>query len=546
MWARYRAKLASFPALAVYLTAAHHGKLRTVLRSTTQGGEDVFGVPTQPDSLAIGGQVWPLDFSISADGAAGEWTKGGFVLTDHGWTGLVSDLLGPREREAVENNCATGRNLVTNERAVLPVVPVPGLRSDSLGNYLASLGLVRALAHSRWPRVRAAWKTGVLHIVGGPSSINDTVNALWDIAEKQAWTPYDRAWKDTQKQGTKKKSPRPLSLWQAGAAERDLEMFNAHAVPATTVSFNPLLGNGGSSGNRDFSDGWKRAIAAFRTEQTDAGEKRADLERLLVGSPVTWMIEKLNAACWFSDANKLYNSGQRPYREGAISPWAMSLACEGLTFFAGSSSRRLGSRARAGGAFPFVTRAAAPCGAGEAGHDLAEVWAPTWERPMTLPEVVTLFSRGRAESGGRGVLTPSAFATAVVRRGVDAGITEFRRFILGRTTSANTFESRFEGVFHVRDSGATTQADRSGSVVMQRLLSLVEQFVGPLADRKVGQRWRYVGLRGGIEAGCFVWQRRLPTRKPVALCSILSSPLWIELTGTGHSASRMSCGSRYL
>jgi CRISPR-associated endonuclease/helicase Cas3 len=95
MWARYRSKPASFPALAVYLTAAHHGKVRTVLRSTTPGGEDVFGVPALPDSLAIGGQAWPLDFSVGADGAAGEWTEGGFVLTDHGWTGLVSDLLGP-------------------------------------------------------------------------------------------------------------------------------------------------------------------------------------------------------------------------------------------------------------------------------------------------------------------------------------------------------------------------------------------------------------------------------------------------------------------
>ncbi len=107
MWARYRGKPASFPALAVYLTAAHHGKVRTVLRSTTQGGEDVFGVPTQPDSLAIGGQVWPLDFSISADGAAGEWTEGGFVLTDHGWTGLVSDLLGPW-RDPEEDPCHVG------------------------------------------------------------------------------------------------------------------------------------------------------------------------------------------------------------------------------------------------------------------------------------------------------------------------------------------------------------------------------------------------------------------------------------------------------
>ena len=70
-----------------------------------------------------------------------------------------------------------------------------------------------------------------------------------------------------------------------------------------------------------------------------------------------------------------------------------------------------------------------------------------WNRPMTVPEVATLFSRGRAEVGGRGVLTPSAFATAVMRRGFDAGITEFRRFVLGRTTSANTLSLALEGRF---------------------------------------------------------------------------------------------------
>ncbi len=48
------------------------------------------------------------------------------------------------------------------------------------------------------------------------------------------------------------------------------------------------------------------------------------------GMPVSWMLAKLNAASWFSDANKLYNSGQRAYREGRMSPWAMVLACEGL------------------------------------------------------------------------------------------------------------------------------------------------------------------------------------------------------------------------
>jgi len=46
----------------------------------------------------------------------------------------------------------------------LPAIALPGLRPDSLGNYLASLGLLRLLARE-WPEVRIAWKDGVLHVV---------------------------------------------------------------------------------------------------------------------------------------------------------------------------------------------------------------------------------------------------------------------------------------------------------------------------------------------------------------------------------------------
>jgi CRISPR-associated endonuclease/helicase Cas3 len=80
--------------LAVYLAAAHHGKVRTVFRSLTDTGEDTFGVPPRPDTLAWNGQSWPLDFSVAKDGAEGVWTPRGFVLNGHGWTGLVTDLLG--------------------------------------------------------------------------------------------------------------------------------------------------------------------------------------------------------------------------------------------------------------------------------------------------------------------------------------------------------------------------------------------------------------------------------------------------------------------
>ncbi|MCG3192709.1 MAG: hypothetical protein DIJKHBIC_01956 [Thermoanaerobaculia bacterium] len=96
MWRRYRDnEMKPYPALAVYLAAAHHGKVRTVLRSTTGRGDDVFGVGSEPGTLVIGTEHWPLDFSIAKDGAEGRWEGSEFVLTGHGWTGLVADLLGP-------------------------------------------------------------------------------------------------------------------------------------------------------------------------------------------------------------------------------------------------------------------------------------------------------------------------------------------------------------------------------------------------------------------------------------------------------------------
>jgi CRISPR-associated endonuclease/helicase Cas3 len=96
MWRRYRDSEAKpYPALAVYLAATHHGKARTVMRSTPGEGDDVFGVRSEPSLLIVGDEQWPLDFSVAKDGAAGRWEGDEFVLTGYGWTGLVADLLGP-------------------------------------------------------------------------------------------------------------------------------------------------------------------------------------------------------------------------------------------------------------------------------------------------------------------------------------------------------------------------------------------------------------------------------------------------------------------
>src|SRR5690606_37757980 len=105
MWRKYSdSKTKPYPALAVYLAATHHGKVRTVMRSTTSEGDDVFGVRNEPSLLVVGDDQWPLDFSVAKDGAEGRWEGDEFVLTGYGWTGLVADLLGswrPEEKSDV-------------------------------------------------------------------------------------------------------------------------------------------------------------------------------------------------------------------------------------------------------------------------------------------------------------------------------------------------------------------------------------------------------------------------------------------------------------
>lgn len=396
----------------------------------------------------------------------------------------------------------------------LSTFALPGLSPDSLGNYLASLGILRVLSR-KWPATRIAWREDVLHVMGGPNTLEELLDELVRVASTQAeaevskreWTQYDKAWSDEQKKGTKAKSGEPLALWQASAQESYLELFAAHAVPHTRVSFNPLLGSGGNAGRRDFSSGWRKAVNVIAAEPkvgkgsakkaaSTAGSssaidpRKSELRALLLGQQLTWLVEKLAAGSWFSDATKLYNSGQSPAREGTISPWAMALACEGLVFFAGGASRRLGSRAaRAVGAFPFITQPIAASAEKEADRLRGEIWTPLWSRPMSLGEARTLFARGRAELNGRGALTPAAFATAIHERGVDAGVSEFRRYTLGRTTSSNTFEPRLESRFP-RESDASPAT----SLTLKRVTALIEHRGFP-RDGK-----RFVGLRGPIES----------------------------------------------
>ncbi len=407
----------------------------------------------------------------------------------------------------------------------LSVLALPGLSPDSLGNYLASLGLLRVLSRE-WPSTRIAWRDEVLQVIGGPATLDDLLHELVRVASDRAWTPYVRDWTDAQKKSsvlaqnpkTKARTGIPFALWQAEAAEDLLDGFTAHVVVHVAGrAMNPVLGKAGKIGQRDFAKGWARAVdllarpkpfkrgknetparraarekADAENVTTETARKRTEIKALLQGTTISWLEKDLNAATWFSDANKLYNNGQRPFRDGLLSPWLMVLASEGISFLSGGSSRRLGAKARAVGAFPFVTQAAASEASGQAKRDTAELWAPVWARPMAVSEVVTLFRRGRAELAGRSVQTPAAFASAILQRGVDAGVAEFRRFVLGWTTAQDYVEPRFQGA--VANPSSDSPSAAALSKALRRITALIEHRGFP-RDRK-----RFAGLRGPIES----------------------------------------------
>ena len=105
-WQSWLSKNDDLTGLAVYLIASHHGKVRTVMRSSLGSRNDVFGLDDGTALPPVPGLFSdPVRLSTQAKyvGASGEWREAdtSFILTSPSWVQMVSELLGPeREGEA--------------------------------------------------------------------------------------------------------------------------------------------------------------------------------------------------------------------------------------------------------------------------------------------------------------------------------------------------------------------------------------------------------------------------------------------------------------
>lgn len=400
----------------------------------------------------------------------------------------------------------------------LPVIRLAGLHLDTLGHYFAALGLLR-LAAREWPNVKCCWRDGVFCLVGGPQSFSELEALLLKIGSNGLWSSYSINRPKNKPTDSQEIKGKDVSLWIAQLTnESDAILGMSHLVGGARRNFNPIFGTGGNAGKRNFIKGWQNAIESVEakvkvskstkkeknkqstlpllTENTEQPkvmpfEAKHDLNAFLNGNTCS-LLSDYGAACWFSAANKIYNfSPDKPYRDGQLTPWAMLLACEAFPLLVGAISRQIGSQRQGTGAFPFVTQGPAPISEKEAGIVMGEFWAPVWAKPLSLPEASALFKRGRAEVNGRGAITSAAFAAAIIQKGTDAGLLEFRRFTLLHTTSAQTFESRLASIHPLASDVDAAQADVTAKIIRFRD-ALPREY-------KKGKSWIYRGLQGPID-----------------------------------------------
>ncbi len=107
-WQHWLKGESGLTALAVYLIAAHHGKVRTVLR-TTRGKNDVFGIKEGETLPALPG--WynddiPLDLSPKLFASPGYWEGDTYYATMPSWIAVVSQLLGGNNRNGESASAA--------------------------------------------------------------------------------------------------------------------------------------------------------------------------------------------------------------------------------------------------------------------------------------------------------------------------------------------------------------------------------------------------------------------------------------------------------
>jgi CRISPR-associated protein Csx17 len=364
-------------------------------------------------------------------------------------------------------------------------LPLPGCTPEPLINYLKALGVLRLASEDGMhgdPHARAAWKNGVfvLHTKlireelidfflkhyapspilapwGARSGFYAASAAKKTDPERKAREALDSIGKQTTERfkrfnsavasvrallkelglTSKAKDEEKLALLSECRARLPDEMLQwldaCYVLTTDQRKFPPLFGTGGNEGSGSYVSGFAQQLVGCLVERAHD----AALDVALLGGGAPGVASHQTPGHFSPPAAGGANASQGFEGNVTTNPWDYVLAIEGACLWASGVVRRFGQAGRQMAAFPFTVNVSG-AGAGSlaeidgrrpkaAKRDIAEMWLPLWERPVSIAEISALLSEGRATIGRRLAENGTDFARAAAGLGVDRGISAFQR-----------------------------------------------------------------------------------------------------------------------
>ncbi len=211
---------------------------------------------------------------------------------------------------------------------------------------------------------------------------------------------------------------------------------SAYVLTRDGPKFPPLLGTGGNDGRLDFSNNFmQNVILALGLDAKKGGmeimKQRLSAALFQEGSP--HLVQKRTSGFYNPGSVGGANATAGFNGTAVTNPWDFVLMFEGILLFAGSVNRRLNSQATSKAVFPFTVENSAAAYGTSADVEYekasrAEFWAPLWNRPARLGELLHLAAEGRAQLGRQQVSTGADFARAIAGLGTERGVAQFQRY----------------------------------------------------------------------------------------------------------------------
>ena len=404
-------------------------------------------------------------------------------------------------------------------------ITLRGCRNDSLLGYLKALGILRVFSMQADGTARASWDdaTLILHTAydrpmfekffieryaptpvanpwnnsagfDGKKGAAAAVISKIRVSKSDRWMPYRRVICEIFARFVKTgKREAFLSAKDKDGFLRDLRrhypeaglawLDAAVAIGAERVAYSYLLGSGGNDGRLDFSVNF-----AARAMEVVGDEPRAEAGALLMDALDDTSSARLTQS-QIGQFSPRHAGGANATSgfdaDSLVNPWDYVLMIEGTVMFSGALVKRSGTGRVA---FPFAFRGAGGYGsASSVEESRGEVWLPVWRGRASLPALIDLFRKGRADLLGadaslvRTASAASEAAGAALTSGMNMGI------------------QRLERVAFVKRNGLSHVATAIGSVAASDytdpLLSVIST---PVADWVEGMRNRDAAKGGRV------------------------------------------------